>query len=374
MAESEKTLKFDSRSPALNQVDNDTLLLPDGTRFAVAVQAVSAPGLTALARYEVTLSQRQDGQVFSTRLIVQERAFSWYAKFINNWDTDVVLASDTVVGRFHANTPVNFSTDRRRQPLFAGPVSIAGYQGISRRLRSSGMFRHGIETGADTVAMPEAVVPTVFSLAEKALEVHRFQEHTRLTFRADGGVDWSQADSEAGIIRPAPGNAMLIVADDDAVLELSGTVSGVVSVFAPRRLSIVGNLTYAEASDQQHFLTLISNGIIEVAGPAQTQPGDLEIQAALFARQRFSVRRFNSRPQGELIIRGTLVAGSVSATEPRFTTRIEYDPRFESMRPPAFPTTGLFDIDDWDRQWRITAMTDESSAVAPDTMLPAAVE
>ena len=150
------------------------------------------------------------------------------------------------------------------------------------------------------------------------------------------------------------------------------------SVFAPRRLSIVGNLTYASAPadtiDQQHFLTLISNGIIEVAGPAQTEPGDLHIDAALFARQRFSVRRFNSRPQGELIIRGTLVAGSVSATEPRYTTRIEYDPRFETVRPPAFPTTGLFDIDDWDQQWRITAATDGSSAIAADTMSPVAVE
>jgi len=364
-------------SPVLNQA-GDSLLLPDGARFAVDVQTVNAPGLTDLARYQVTLSQQQDGQVFSTRAIVQERAFSWYAKFINSWDADVVLASDTVVGRFHSNSPVNFSADRLRQPVFSGPVSIAGYQGVSRRLRNSGMFRQGIETGTGAIAMPDAVVPTVFTLADTSLDVHRFDEHTRLTFLVDGGFRWSQSDSREGIIRPAPGHAMLIVAENDAVLELSGTINGVVSVFAPRRLSITGNLRYASdltrGNQQPHFLTLISNGIIEVAGPAQTQPGDLEIEAALFARQRFSVRRFNSRPQGELIIRGALVAGSVSATEPRYTTRIEYDARFESMRPPAFPTTGLFDIEQWDQQWRITAAIDGSPAVAADTPLPEAVE
>lgn len=363
---------------AAASLTGETISLADGSQFAVAVQAVSVPGLTQLASYEVTLSQRQDGRIFSIRAIVRERAFSFYAKFINRWDTDVVLASDTVIGRFHSNSAVNFSTDRRRQPVFSGPVSLAGYQGISRRLHSSGMFQQGIETGSGFVAMPDAVVPTVFTLAEESLDVHRFREHTSLTFLADGGVGWSQAGSRAGVIRPAPGNAILIVADDNAVLALSGVVSGVVSVFAPQRLSITGNLTYAagqaDNTDQQHFLTLISNGIIEVAGPAQTQPGDLQIEAALFARQRFSVRRFNSRPQGELIIRGTLVAGSVSATEPRYTTRIEYDPRFESMRPPAFPTTGLFDLEDWDRQWQITAVSDESSATAPGRHPPVAVE
>lgn len=356
----------------------DAISLPDGSPFAVDVRAVTTPGLTDLASYEVTLTQQQDDQLFSTRALLRERAFSWYAKFINRWDADVILANDRVVGRFHSNTPVNFSTDRRQQPVFSGPVSVAGYQGISRPLRDSGMFQQGLETGVGRVSMPGAVAPAVFALAEQALEVHQFTENTRLEFLADGGFGWFQSGARSGIIRPAPGNAMLVVADESVVLELSGIVNGVVSVFAPRRLSIIGNLTYAEElaveNDQQHFLTLISNGIIEVASPAQTGPGDLEVHAALFARQRFSVIRFSSRPQGELIIRGALVAGSVSATEPRYSTRIEYDARFESMRPPAFPTTGRFDIADWDQQWHITDVADGAPAIVPGMTRPVAVE
>lgn len=356
----------------------DVVPLADGSPLAVDVRAVTTPGLTELASYEVTLTRQQDGQLLRTRVLLRERAFSWYAKFINRWDADVTLANDRVVGRFHSNTPVNFSADRRQQPVFSGPVSLAGYQGISRPLRNSGMFEQGVETGAGRVSMPDAVTPAVFALAEQALEVHPFTENTRLEFLADGGFGWFQSGSRSGIIRPAPGNAMLVVANDSAVLELSGIVSGAVSVFAPRRLSIIGNLTYAEGpvidNDQQHFLTLISNGIIEVASPAQTGPGDLEIHAALYARQRFSVIRFSSRPQGELIIRGALVAGSVSATEPRYTTRIEFDSRFDSMRPPAFPTTGRFDIADWDQQWRITAVADGASVIVPGTTPPVAVE
>jgi hypothetical protein len=47
-----------------------------------------------------------------------------------------------------------------------------------------------------------------------------------------------------------------------------------------------------------------------------------------------------------------LSAGSISATEPRYATKIEFDPRFERLRPPGFPVTNRYETESWDRQWR----------------------
>ena len=52
-------------------------------------------------------------------------------------------------------------------------------------------------------------------------------------------------------------------------------------------------------------------------------------------------------------IYGSLTAGSISATEPRYATRTEFDPRFERTRPPGFPETERYEVEGWDGQWRV---------------------
>ncbi len=43
--------------------------------------------------------------------------------------------------------------------------------------------------------------------------------------------------------------------------------------------------------------------------------------------------------------------GTISATEPRYATKIEYDSRFERQRPPGFPSTNRYEVEDWNGQW-----------------------
>ncbi|TLY49034.1 MAG: hypothetical protein E6K50_10745 [Gammaproteobacteria bacterium] len=83
-----------------------------------------------------------------------------------------------------------------------------------------------------------------------------------------------------------------------------------------------------------------------------TGPGDLEIQAAVYARRRFVVTDYDAPREGTLLIYGSLTAGSLSATEPRYATRYEFDKRFEYERPPGFPMTDRYEIESWDTQWR----------------------
>jgi len=46
-----------------------------------------------------------------------------------------------------------------------------------------------------------------------------------------------------------------------------------------------------------------------------------------------------------------VACGTISATEPRYATKIDYDPRFERQRPPGFPSTNRYEVADWDGKW-----------------------
>jgi len=60
-----------------------------------------------------------------------------------------------------------------------------------------------------------------------------------------------------------------------------------------------------------------------------------------------------TRQTGTLHIYGSLSAGSITATEPRYGTRIRFDQHFEKMRPPNFPMTNQYEIAEWDERWMV---------------------
>src|SRR5690606_9201164 len=102
----------------------------------------------------------------------------------------------------------------------------------------------------------------------------------------------------------------------DAELHIKGTVAGKVLVFSPSRIVIVGDLRYAtdpEGPDGGNdYLGLVSEGNVEIAEPSITGPGDLHIQAAIYARRLFRVRDYHhrgDRGHATLDIYGSLTAG-----------------------------------------------------------------
>jgi hypothetical protein len=95
----------------------------------------------------------------------------------------------------------------------------------------------------------------------------------------------------------------------------------------------------------------VSDKYVEVAPPSVTGPGDLEVHAAIFAGRRFVVRDIDHPRSATLRIYGSLSAGSISASEPRYATEIEYDDRFEQQRPPGFPLTSRYEAEHWDGHW-----------------------
>jgi len=349
----------------LNEPDLNEQINPEGTAHIATLDPVTlgllasddveasfnqATSLTGLAQVDVAITRQIDGQPHQMRIRLQERALSHYAKFINRWDSDVTLGDDRVDGRFHANSDVNFESFANPRSQFNGEVTIARRQALTRRVRESSMFAAGVRTGTGRIALPQTAFPSYW--LESGAEVLTLSADTRLDFQGAAGVVWTDIDNgeQGRVLVPEAG--LIIAGTDRARFEVSGDIAGRILVYSPQRQMITGNLEYVDASeDSGDYLALISDGSIEVASATVTGPGDLRINAALFARDRFSVRRFSDRHQGVLHVYGSLVAGSVSATEPRYSTHIEYDPRFEHNRPPAFPGTGLYDVRDWEQQW-----------------------
>jgi hypothetical protein len=99
------------------------------------------------------------------------------------------------------------------------------------------------------------------------------------------------------------------------------------------------------------FLALIAGRDIRVARTQITGTGDLNIHAALFARRKFCIESADRGKIGRLNILGSLTAGTILETEPRYATKLDYDKRFEYLRPASFPMTRRYEVDSWDQGW-----------------------
>ena len=122
----------------------------------------------------------------------------------------------------------------------------------------------------------------------------------------------------------------------------AGVVNGKVLVYSPEGIVIEGDLVYAHEppAEADDFLGLVSDKSVEIAPSDVTGPGDLSIHASIYAKRQFAVRGYRERHTGTLFIFGSVSAGSVTATEPRFATRIEFDDRLEDAARAELPVDG----------------------------------
>lgn len=341
--------------------DDEVVWEEEGQRYVAHFTAL--PGdATHPDRIIIRVTADADGRRLSTTIRMKRLAFSNYAQFVNRWDESVQIHDDELAGRFHTNSELNLSYSRDVAPRFHGMVTTSA-RTINITDRSGyrsrdEIFLGGLETGVPSIRLPRDYVPLPDSLPIHQEQVHEFTKDTRITFHADGSYSWAPLDADQferhGTIRPP---AFYLIASDEAELHLAGTVAGKVLVFSPSRIVITGNLRYAtdpetsESSDD--YLGLVSLRSVEIAGPSVTGPGDLHIHGAIYARRLFRVRNYRHHGNATLDIYGSVTAGSLTATEPRYATRIRFDPRLESRRPPGFPVTDRFELESWDGAWTV---------------------
>ena len=308
----------------------------------------------------VEISTEQNGERLTTQMHMRRLAFSNYAQFVDHLDPEVRFHDDELDGRFHSNSEITLDRDGAA-PRFHGRSTAAHSVDYGDRpgyVRRDSIFLGGLETGVGSIQFPERFVPFPADTGERADRVRHFDEDTRITFYADGSYGWQPLESGSEEHRATISeDPVYLIAAAKAELHVAGTVNGKVLVYAPERIVIDGNLAYAQdpttTPEADDYLGLVSDRYIDIAAMDVTGPGDLTIDAAIYAKRRFAVRDYNARGNDLLNIYGSVTAGSLSATEPRYRTKIRFDRRLETLRPPSFPMTDRYEVESWDNEWRV---------------------
>lgn len=331
----------------------------DGTRYSAVLILERANEGTALDRVVAKVSASDRGREFTTRLFLKRLPFSQFTHMVDRWDPMVQFHDDEIVGRVHSNTAFNLAYDSRTAPRFLGKVTTAArtfHTESSGRRRDSDIFRGGLQTRAGRIQLPNALQPFEWAPVDENARIHELAEDTSIRFARDGSYTLgARRGSDAEQITEPTEEPVYFIAKSGVTLYVQGVVRGKVLVYSPQRIVVEGSLTYATDPrtypDSEDYLGLVCDKYIEIAPHSVTGPGDLAIEAAIFAGRRFVVTNINHRRTGTLSIFGSLSAGSMSASEPRYATRLEYDRRFEERRPPGFPSTNRFEVAAWDGDW-----------------------
>ena len=331
----------------------------EGRTYSARITRDAADDNMGMDQMIVEVSTERDGRRWSTQMRMQRLAFSSFAQFVDRWDPNVQIHDDEIDGRFHSNSEIFISRSRGVQPLFHGKVTTARRVNTSnseRLVRREDVFLGGLETRVQRIQLPRQFV-ALDDIGDVAAEhVHRFSADAEITFNVDGSFSWAFLNGElSGHRIRLSDKPHYLLGDKGVSLRVSGVVNGKVLVYAPRDIVIGDDLLYADdprfASDSDDYVGLIADRNVAVAESRLTGPGDLTVHAAILAKRRFLVRNYTSRGGGTLHVFGSVAAGSLSATEPRFRTRLEFDPRLGDARPPGFPVTDRYEVVEWDGAW-----------------------
>ena len=343
----------------------------NGQAYTAAFRRQPAGDATGVERVVVDVSTEQGGKKMSTQLTMTRLSFSSFAQFVDRWNPEVQIHDDEIDGRFHSNSGINLLSTGRVSPVFRGKVTLAAHDintDSSWPFSRHRVFPEGLETGVHRITLPSRFLGFLNEAANGDANAQRFERDARITFYEDGTYGWSYLRDGGGEERRAvtsPAHYLLGLAG--TTLRIKGTVRGKVLVYAPERIVIDNDLRYAHdhgAPDADDYLGLVAERAVEIAEPEVTGLGDLEIDASIYALREFAVRDFRSRASGTLRIFGSLAAGSLTATEPRFATKVEFDPRLKDARPPSFPLTDRYELESWNGEWRAEAEDDDATAPA----------
>jgi hypothetical protein len=343
-----------------NMTDTAITWQQDGQQYSARVMRQPAPDSTGIEQVIAEVMTHKNGKRMKTRLSLKRLAFSHFTQLVNHWDRNIQLHDDIIDGRFHSNTEFGFTATKDASPRFFGKVTTAAarltFGGFNQR-RDKDVFQGGFETRTERVNLPRDMPDVVSGGNDKNRRV--FADDTRIIFNADGSLVWRNANGTGELHREeASQEPRYLVGDKGAKLYVRGTVSGLITVYTPNDIEIEDDLVYAKDPRQtvlsRDFLALISGRDICIAGPDVTGPGDLNVHAAIFARRLFYIESTDRGHSGDatLVIYGSLTSGTLSETEPRYATKIDFDKRFEYLRPASFPMTRRYEVDSWDEDWQ----------------------
>jgi len=352
-----------------NMTNSQLTWQQNGQQYSARVVRQPAPDSTGLEQVIAEVTTDKDGKRMKTRLSLKRLAFSHFTQLVNFWDPNIRLHDDVIDGRFHSNTEIGLAFSGGVEPRFFGKVTTAAahltFDDYATRSKKKNVFQGGSETRTERVTLPREMPDVINGGDENDRQL--FGEDTRIIFNSDGSFVWRLANGDGPLQRAESSTRpRFLIGDKGAKLYVRGTVAGIFTVYSPTDIEIEGDITYAndprETLMSRDFLALISGRDMRVAGTQITGDGDLQIQAAMFAHRRFIIESVDRGKVGKLVIFGSLTAGTILETEPRYATKLDYDKRFEYLRPAAFPMTRRYEVDSWDQDWKEVRGSDPASA------------
>lgn len=350
----------------LHQIESDTILVwrHQQEKYQVKISKPKDISSTGLEKIIFEITTEMNGQPAQTRLKMQRRAFSSYAQFVDEWDPKIMLHNDELYGRFHSNSSIRISQFGRVRPRFHGKVTTASFEVKTDKntffLDESSIFSAGLERGVRSIHLPEKLSALLEKKAIDPTRIQVFNKETWVSFLAEGAFSWTANSDLAptGLRRMSGEDPFFILGKSNAKIHVKGVVNGQILVLVENDLIIDGDLMYAHSLEDKSscddFLGLVSHKDIKIAPQKVTGKGDLCVCAAIYAHRNFEVTNLYGKGEAILYLFGSLSARTISATEPRYATRIVFDPRLERQRPPYFPQTDQYELISWNRLWLIT--------------------
>jgi hypothetical protein len=352
-----------------NLTDTELTWQEDGKQYSARVMRQPAADSTGIEQVIAEVMTNHEGKRMKTRLSLKRLAFSHFTQLVNNWDRNIQLHDDVIDGRFHSNTEFAFAATKDASPRFFGKVTTAAstltFNGFNKR-RDKEVFQGGYETRTEKVLLPRDMPDIISGGSDGKRRV--FTGDTRIIFNADGTYVWRSANGEGPLNREeASQQPHYLIGEKGAKLYVRGTVNGLFTVYTPDDIEIEDDLVYARDPRQsmvsRDFLALVAGRDVCIGSPEVTGPGDLTVHGALFARRRFYIEMTERGRSGEatLVVYGSLTAGTLSETEPRYATKIDFDKRFEYLRPASFPMTRRYEVESWDADWEEVGNSEPAS-------------
>jgi len=344
----------------MNLPDSTIIVEDKRKKFEVKIQHLPAQSSTGLDEVKFEITTEENGKILSTEMRMRRLAFSSFAQLVDFWDPQVAIHDDKLEGRFHTNYAFAISRSNGIGPKFHGKVTTAAYEvkktGDFPIIDEASIFVGGIETGVKEIQLPKT-----FSLFSNHVEINNDQQHylseeTWITFHNSGSYSW-KTNTSSEYQNRIPEKSFFIIGDKEAKIHVKGTVNGKVLVYSTGHIIIENDLLYAcppdKFSNSDDYLGLVSEKNVEIAHPSITGSGDLYIYAAIYAKRWFRIPNLHGNGKATLYIYGSVTAGSLTATEPRYATHIRFDKRLKTQRPPNFPVTESYEMMEWNREWKV---------------------
>ena len=271
-----------------------------------------------LDRVIAEVSAEDRGKRLRTLVLLKRLSFSHFTQLVDQWDPWVQMHDDEIVGRTHINSQFNVLDDSQARPTLLGKVSTAARRFNMRSIgrgRETEVFREGIETRAGRIAMPMPENPSEWARRDRNARVHEFADDTRIRFFADGSYWWRDRKSVTSQYHNEPSeHPVYFVAGRGVTLYVQGVVAGKVArLFAAEdsrgRQPHVCARSTRRAGLRRLPGTRLRQGHRDRSARV-TGPGDVVINAALFAKRRFVVTDIDHPDPATLRIYGSLAAGS----------------------------------------------------------------